>query len=174
MKILTINKESYRKKSNLVMVGFIGCLAGLALLFGALLIALFGATPDIDSASTGNFHLNLIGVVLAVITSVILINKVKTHEYFTEIMYVWHIKKLHNLIYRKFTKIKAAAERNDVDALTILAFYYTTQKQVFDLDNNTLTITSVQKNLNELYEQASAVNLTISADNFTTTLIDKF
>ena len=174
MKILNINKDTYRKKTNLVMVAFIGCLAVLALLFGSILIALFGSEGITESGSTGNFHLNVLGVILAVIVSSIIMNKVKAHAYFNEIMYVWQLKQIHNRIYRKLAKIKEKAARNDHNSLLILAFYYTTQQQVFTLDNNTLTITTVQKSLNEVYEQATEMNLTLDLDNFTVDLLDRY
>ncbi|MCO4134697.1 DUF3087 family protein, partial [Enterobacter hormaechei] len=41
----------------------------------------------------------------------------------------------------------AAHNEHNEKAITILKFYYQTQQQVFELDNNTLTIKSV---LNEL------------------------
>ncbi|MDD9177343.1 MULTISPECIES: DUF3087 domain-containing protein [Aliivibrio] len=174
MKILTIDKDTYRKKTNLVMVGFVGCLAVLAILFGSILIALFGSEGITESGSTGNFHLNVLGVILAVIASSFIMNKVKSHPYFDEIMYVWKLKQVHNRIYRKLAKIKEKATRNDHDSLLILAFYYTTQQQVFTLDNNTLTITAVQKSLNEVYEQATEMNFTLDLDDFTVDLLNKY
>ena len=156
------------------MVAFIGCLAVLALLFGSILIAFFGSEGITESGSTGNFHLNVLGVILAVIVSSIIMNKVKAHAYFNEIMYVWQLKQIHNRIYRKLAKIKEKAARNDHDSLLILAFYYTTQQQVFTLDNNTLTITAVQKSLNEVYEQATEMNLTLELDDFTVDLLDRY
>ena len=101
-------------------------------------------------------------------------NKVKSNPYFNEIMYVWKLKQIHNRIYRKLAKIKEKAARNDHNSLLILAFYYTTQQQVFTLDNNTLTITAVQKSLNEVYEQAAEMNFTLDLDDFTVDLLDRY
>ncbi|MGR6859502.1 DUF3087 domain-containing protein [Aliivibrio salmonicida] len=174
MKILTIDKSTYRKKTNLVMGGFVGCLAILSLLFGSILIAFFGSEGITESGSTGNFHLNVLGVILAVIVSSVIMNKVKSHSYFNEIMYVWKLKQIHNRIYRKLAKIKGKADKNDHDSLLILAFYYTTQKQVFNLDNNTLTITEVQKSLNAINEQATEMNFTFDLNDFDVGLLDKY
>lgn len=156
------------------MVGFVGCLAVLALAFGSILIALFGSEGITESGSTGNFHLNVFGVIIAVIATAFIMNKVKNTPYFDEIMYVWQLKQTHNRIYRRLAKIKEKAARNDHNALLILAFYYTTQQQVFNLDNNTLTITSVQKSLNEVYEQATEMNLTLELDDFTVDLLNRY
>lgn len=156
------------------MVGFVGCLAVLALAFGSILIALFGSEGITESGSTGNFHLNVFGVIIAVIATAFIMNKVKNTPYFDEIMYVWQLKQTHNRIYRRLAKIKEKAARNDHNALLILAFYYTTQQQIFNLDNNTLTITSVQKSLNEVYEQATEMNLTLELDDFTVDLLNRY
>ena len=174
MKILNIDKDTYRKKTNLVMVGFVGCLAVLALVFGFILIALFGSEGITESGSTGNFHLNVLGVILAVIVSSVVMNKVKSNPYFNEIMYVWKLKQIHNRIYRRLAKIKEKAARNDHDSLLILAFYYTTQQQVFNLDNNTLTITEVQKSLDATNEQAAEMNFSFDLNNFDVGLLDKY
>lgn len=172
MTIIDIDKETYRRKTNLVMVCFVGFLAVLSLLFGSILIALFGSQSVTESGSTGNFHLNMTGVILAVITCAFMVSKIKNHSYFNEIMYVWRLKQIHNRIYRKIAQINAKAEKNDHDSLLILAFYYSTQKQVFNLDNNTLTITDVQKNITRVYEQATKVNLSLNLEDFDVRLLD--
>lgn len=174
MKILTIDKSTYRKKTNLVMGGFVGCLAILSLLFGSILIAFFGSEGITESGSTGNFHLNVLGVIIAVIATAFIMNKVKNTPYFDEIMYVWKLKQIHNRIYRKLAKIKGKADKNDHDSLLILAFYYTTQKQVFNLDNNTLTITEVQKSLNAINEQAAEIHFTLELADFNVEMLDKY
>lgn len=174
MKIQNIDKDTYRKKTNLVMVSFVALLAVLAILFGSILIAFFGFEGVTESGSTGNFHLNVLGVILSLIATSFIMNKVKTYPYFDDIMYVWKLKQLHHRIYRKLAAIKTKAEQNDHDSLLILAFYYTTQKQVFILDNNTLTITSVQKSINELYEKAAEINFGIDLNDFNIDLLNKY
>ncbi len=145
MEIKQINKDIYKKKVNFVIGGFVALLAISSLAFSTLLIILFGNTEVVPEQSTGNFHWNLIGVVLAVATSLSLLNQIKTRPYMEEVLYVWKLKQLHNKIFRKLKSIKAAASNDDVKALTTLKFYYTTQRQVFELDNNTLTMSSVNK-----------------------------
>ncbi len=81
-----------------------------------------------------------------------------------EVLYVWKLKQIHNKIYRKLKKIKAAASSDDLKALTILKFYYTTQRQVFELDNNTLTMSSVNKEIEtiENIEESKSLSLDIT------------
>ena len=47
MKIQKINKEEYRKKMNLLLVALVGSLAVFAIVFGTILIDLFGTTNSI-------------------------------------------------------------------------------------------------------------------------------
>lgn len=77
MKIESINKPLYRRKANIVIVGFVVLFALSSLAFGSLLISLFGNQAVVEQESTGNFHWNLIGVLLGLLTSVSLLNQVK-------------------------------------------------------------------------------------------------
>lgn len=174
MNILKIDKETYRKKSNLVIVALVLSLAVLSIIFGSILIFFWGATPNVNTGSTGNFHLNAMGVILAIIVMIGISKKMHSHVYFDELMYVWKMKKIHTLIYRKFQKITSAAEKNNPDALLILAFYYTTQEQIFTLDNNTLTINSVRKSLNDIHVKAELIHLPLELNHFNVSLLDKF
>ncbi|CAM4310572.1 DUF3087 domain-containing protein [Vibrio vulnificus] len=143
-----INQEEYRKKGNMVIVAFLLAFACSAIAFSTLLIALFGNTEIVEGESTGNFVWNLVGVVIALVSTLSILNQIKTHRYFDELLYVWKLKQTHLKIYRKVNILKHAAHNEHNErAMTILKFYYQTQQQVYELDNNTLTIKSV---LNEL------------------------
>ncbi|PFG58710.1 Protein of unknown function (DUF3087) [Vibrio sp. ES.051] len=174
MEIKKINKEVYRKKVNLVIGGFVALLAISSLAFSTLLISLFGNADVVQDQSTGNFHWNLIGVILAFATSLSLLNQFKTRPYMEEVWYVWKLKQLHNKIFRKLKNIKTAASENDVKALTILKFYYTTQRQVFELDNNTLTISSVNQELEAIEEIEANKLLTLDINNFEEAWLDTY
>lgn len=174
MEIKKINKDIYKKKVNLVIGGFVALLAISSLAFSTLLIVLFGNTEVAPEQSTGNFHWNLIGVVLAVATSLSLLNQIKTRPYMEEVLYVWKLKQLHNKIFRKLKSIKAAASNDDVKALTTLKFYYTTQQQVFELDNNTLTMNSVNKELEAIEQIEAAQSLDLDITSFKESWVDTY
>ncbi|MFA0038319.1 DUF3087 family protein [Vibrio sp. 10N.261.52.A1] len=174
MKLRKIDKEEYRKKMNLLLVGLVGSLAVFAIVFGTILIDLFGTTNSIAGESTGNFHLNVLGVILSVALNAFIARRVKGHEYFKEAVYVWNLKQIHNQIYRKLKRIQPKAEQGDRDALTILYFYYTTQKQVYDLDNNTLTIKTVQQSLDKILELSERWSIELDIEAFSKDLIAKF
>ncbi|MCS0047158.1 MULTISPECIES: DUF3087 domain-containing protein [Vibrio diabolicus subgroup] len=174
MEIKKINKDIYKKKVNLVIGGFVALLAISSLAFSTLLIVLFGNTEVVPEQSTGNFHWNLIGVVLAVATSLSLLNQIKTRPYMEEVLYVWKLKQLHNKIFRKLKSIKAAASNDDVKALTTLKFYYKTQQQVFELDNNTLTMNSVNKELEAIEQIEAAQSLDLYITSFKESWVDTY
>ncbi|WP_108945810.1 DUF3087 domain-containing protein [Shewanella halifaxensis] len=173
MQLMDIDKQTYRKNTNLVIMGFVASLAILALVFGALLIQLFGAPPSASGESTGNFHLNLIGVILALAVCSAVLNSQKQKPFLKEVYYVWQLKQLHNQIYRKLAKIKQAADSNDQTAFIILSFYFASLKQVYTLDDNTLTLATVDSDLNQLNEKIAALGLTITPEQFDPQMLEQ-
>ncbi|ABK49151.1 conserved hypothetical protein [Shewanella sp. ANA-3] len=173
MKLQQVDKTVYRSNMNLFMVALVLGLIVLSLSFGAGLIALFGVEA-VPGEPTGNFHWNLLGVILAVLLCSAIVYQLKSKPFFREIYYVWQLKQLQNRIYRKLSKIRAAAADNDVKALITLLFYFTSLRQVYLLDDNTLTLSSVDKELNQLQEQCNALELTLSAEQFEVALLAGF
>ncbi|PTO52063.1 DUF3087 domain-containing protein [Vibrio splendidus] len=174
MKLQKINKEEYRKKMNLLLVSLVGSLALFAIVFGSILIELFGSAGSVTGEATGNFHLNVFGVILSVALNAFIASRVKGHNYFKEALYVWNLKQIHNQIYRKLKRIQPKAEQGDREALTILYFYYTTQKQVYDLDNNTLTIKTVQQSLDNIVELSEKWSIELDIEAFSKDLVAQF
>ncbi|MFA0323967.1 DUF3087 family protein [Vibrio splendidus] len=174
MKLQKINKEEYRKKMNLLLVSLVGSLALFAIVFGSILIELFGSVGSVTGEATGNSHLNVLGVILSVALNAFIASRVKGHDYFKEALYVWNLKQIHNQIYRKLKRIQPKAEQGDREALTILYFYYTTQKQVYDLDNNTLTIKTVQQSLDNIVELSEKWSIELDIEAFSKDLVAKF
>lgn len=170
MKLESIDKNTYRQRLNRIIIGFIVTLTILSVAYGAALITIFTeilSQPEMNEGmtnATSNFKYNLAGVILALLSCAALLNFLKTTTFFKEIYYVWQLKQIHNLIYRKLKKIKAAAfDKNDEKAMVILYFYYTSLLQVYVLDDNTLTLSSVkleQQKLNELLlEKDKSINV---------------
>lgn len=173
MKLQQIDKTLYRSNMNRFMVALVLGLIVLSLSFGAGLIALFGVEA-VPGEPTGNFHWNLLGVILAVLLCSAIVYQLKTQPFLKEIYYVWQLKQLQNRIYRKLNKIKAAATSNDINALITLLFYFTSLRQVYLLDDNTLTLSAVDKELSQVQEQCEALGLTLSAEQFEVELLAGF
>ncbi|MDX2319296.1 MAG: DUF3087 family protein [Moritella sp.] len=171
MKLQQIDKERYRKHLNMASVVATAILIFFALFYGQILIHFFAA------ADGNNFKLNVVGVILGVISLLILFNLVRRHPYLTEVMYVWDLKQANNQIYRKLHHIKAALANSDntnIDAITILHYYYAASKQQYNLDNNTLTIEGLTEEMAKLDSLIIAKNLTISVDDYNPELLKQF
>lgn len=174
MKLQQIDKATYRQRSNIIMMALVASLALSSLAYGALLIAFFGVSEPINADSTGNFHLNLLGVLAGVLSCALIINRFKHHNYFEQAYYVWQLKQLQNRIYRKLKKIQAAAKQEDANALTILVFYYKSLRQVYLLDDNTLTLSKLDADIAQLETRLQALGLQIDADEFEQVMLKGF
>ncbi|WP_159820113.1 DUF3087 domain-containing protein [Colwellia sp. 20A7] len=166
MQLINIDKKRYRKNLNIVIVGFIGTLLILSLIFGQLLIASFA------QEGVSNFRYNLLGVILSLLACAGIMHTLKNSDAFKEIYYVWKVKQIQNSIYRKLKKIKVGVSNDEHNALIILVFYYQSLIQVYKLDDNTLTISEVEKRFSDLQAVVAEKNLTISADQFEKELLD--
>ncbi|WP_077284778.1 DUF3087 family protein [Cognaticolwellia aestuarii] len=197
MKLKDIEKSVYRKHLNIIIVSFITSLLILALAYGQGLIMLFADStfnspePSVlvagevsgtvtEEAANGattaesNFRYNFLGVLLALLTCVFALHRLRTSTFFSEVYYVWQVKQQQNLIYRKLKKIKAAADNEDVNALIILQFYYASLNQIYLLDDNTLTISKLNKDISELNTRIENKNLTISTDQFDKSMLSDY
>lgn len=177
MQLKEVNKTRYRQRLNRVIIAFIITFAVISIGFGQLFIMLF-STPEAD-----NFKFNFIGVVLALLCVSALLNQLKNKPFFTEIYYVWQLKQLQNKIFRKLSKIKAAAEQEaaaqeaqqqKIQALCILHYYYQSLRMVYLLDDNTLTLNKVNQDYAYVQGQIEKLQLTSEQLNFTPELLETF
>ncbi|RTR40224.1 DUF3087 domain-containing protein [Shewanella canadensis] len=177
MKLREIDKNIYKKNLNIVSVGLVAGLIILSLAFGTALIAIFGVDTSLANAaaseSTGNFYLNLLGVILAAVVCGGGLWRIKDNPFLAEVYYVWRLKALHNRIYRRLKIIKSAAGADNLDALITLSFYYTSQKQVYLLDNNTLTMPKLELDIAQLEETITGLGLSVSPDMFEESMLSE-
>ena len=174
MQLENIDKTLYRKRLNIVIISFVSSLLILSLVLGSLLIATFGDVGLNADGQSDNFRYNLLGVLLAVLACAAVLHQLKHKAMFKEIYYVWKLKQLHNRIYRKHKKIKLAAKSDDVNAIIILNFYYHTRKQVYKLDDNTLTLSALEKDIAVLNEQIKNKNLSVTLEQFDQSLLGSY
>ncbi|NMM40946.1 DUF3087 domain-containing protein [Pseudoalteromonas arctica] len=168
MQLIQIDKARYRKHLNRVIIG-----CGLALAIGSLaisqlLIALF---PD---ESGSHFHWNLIGVV---ITSLIIgwaLNKYRTHDYMTEVVYVWDLKQALNKITRKMAKLKAAGREGNPQALLAIHYSYAGSRLLWQLDDNTITMDELAIKQAELDNVAAQFNVALNVDDYDEAILKQF
>jgi len=173
MKLIDINKTRYRNHLNKIIIGFIAVFMLLALVFGQGLIAIF-TDSVVNGEQSNNFRYNLAGVILALLACAAILSQLREHPYFHEVYYVWRLKQVLNLIYRKLRFIKAKAEQNETSALIILNYYYQASQQLYLLDDNTITISSLNKELESVKEKISTLGLNISTDDFEQSMLKSY
>jgi len=174
MKLEQIDKIVYRKRLNIVIASSIALLMVLSVAFGAILIELLGNAIPVVNPETGesssNFRFNFAGVILAFLTSASILQQLKNKPFFYEIYYVWRLKQIQNVIYRRLAKIKSSTEKKrdpvDRDAFVILNYYYTSLKQVYLLDDNTLTLSNLSKDINNLDTLMLGLNIEVNTEDF--------
>ena len=168
MKLIQIDKARYRKNLNQVISA-----CGIALAVGSLaisqtLIALF---PDPNGS---HFHWNLLGVVVCSLLVGFVLNKYRNHDYMTEIVYVWELKKALNKITRKMPKLKAAGREGNADALLAIQYSYAGSRLLWQLDDNTITMDELAIKQAELDSVAQQYNLTLDVDKYDEKLLNQY
>jgi hypothetical protein len=166
MKLQTIDKALYRKRLNIVLITSIVVLLIISLGVSNILIALFGSGIEGD-----NFWWNVMGVVAGAVVIAGLLQLVSTKPFMAEINYVRSLKREMNRIYRSSKKVQAAADNNNKAALIITYFNLQASKQVYELDNNTLTIDELNEKISLLDEKLSGLNMSITAADYRSELL---
>ena len=168
MKLIQIDKARYRKHLNHVIVACVIALAVGSLVISQTLIALF---PD---PSGSHFHWNLLGVVVCSLLVGFVLNKYRNHDYMTEIVYVWELKKALNKITRKMPKLKAAGREGNADALLAIHYSYAGSRLLWQLDDNTITMDELAIKQAELDSVAEKYNLSLDAERYDEAILKNF
>ena len=93
---------------------------------------------------------------------------------------VWDLKQILNKIYRKQKKIeeamikKAMIKKKQHDAMIIMNFQYRGSKQLYELDDNTITMVELNSKMKQLDKRMLAAGLSLSTDAFDAGMLDKF
>ena len=160
MKLQTIDKARYRKHLNVITMTTIVFLLLLSLVSSQLLVALW-ASPEGE-----NFWLNFMAVASSGVITGVALFKLRQRSYFHEVFYVWRLKQEMNYIYRRSRVLEAAIEAQNPNALSVSYFNLRASKQVYELDNNTLTMDSLDKKIVDLDKVICEQGLTISVDDY--------
>ena len=168
MKLQTIDKVRYRYRLNRLLAACAGTLLIGSLVISTGLIALFGQVQG------DNFYFNLAGVILSGVFITSMLIKYKHHPLMHEIHYVWLLKQQLNLINRKLLKLDKAAAENNVDALIILNFSYQGSMQLWQLDDNTITLDVLNNKITKLEQQVKSLNVEISCADYDAKLLKQF
>ena len=168
MKLRQIDKTRYRKHYKIVFAAIVIALIAISLVSSTLLISWL-SSPD-----ESHFILNLAGVVVAGLLVLYTLYRYRNHPFMDEVVYVWNLKKQLNLIYRKQHKIEPLIEDNNVDAMVIMNYMYQGSKQLYELDDNTITMDDLAIKSRHLNTKLEEKQLTLNTDDYYPGLLGKF
>ena len=168
MQLIRINKDRYRRHLNYVIVSCVATLLICSLGISQILIALF---PD---ESGSHFHWNLAGVVIASIVIGLLLKRYKSHDFMTEVAYVWELKKALNRINRRMLKLKAAAQEGNIDAMLAIHYSYAGSRLLWQLDDNTIIMDQLAIDQAALDSLAEKYQVTLDIERYDESVLKKF
>ena len=168
MQLKEIDKTRYRKHLKVVFVSMALALIIITIGTSTLFIQLF-STPEAQ-----HFWHNLAGVAAAAAIVAFVLNKLRHLPYMYEVVYVWDLKQQLNRIHRKLRKIEAAVENKDNDAMIILNFMHRGSKQLYELDDNTITMDDLLRKIQILDERMEAAGLSLSTELFDPEMLKRF
>ena len=87
---------------------------------------------------------------------------------------MWNLKKQLNLIYRKQHKIEPLIEDNNVDAMVIMNYMYQGSKQLYELDDNTITMSDLAIKARHLNTKLEEKQLKLTTDDYYSGLLGQF
>lgn len=168
MLLIEIDKVRYRRHYNIVATTCISFLLVSSLAIAQLLIYLFPAPQG------SHFHWNLTGVIGSVFIAIMVIYMHKAHPFLYEVRYVWELKRALNLVTRKMRKLTKAAKMGDENALLAMQFSYQGSRQLWMLDDNTITISHLDKCQCELDELLLKYNVSLEVSKYHRDSLKKF
>ncbi|MGB0833028.1 MAG: DUF3087 family protein [Psychrobium sp.] len=168
MQLRDIDKATYRKHFKYTTFAAIGCLMVGALGISTTLIALFG------NPQGSNFNFNLTGVVVTIVLMAIVASRLKDKPYFSEIVYVSKLKFELSHINRKLKTIEKSVANNNPDAFDIMAFYYQATRQVWELDDNNITMSELNVKEVKFFEKVNQANFQTDVNRYSRDLLEQF
>ncbi|MGF1642578.1 MAG: DUF3087 family protein [Thiotrichales bacterium] len=168
MQLRQIDKARYDKHFKITFAAIIAFMLVVSLGVSNLLIQLIG------NPGGNNFWLNVTGVILAALAVAALIRRYRAHPFLTEVMYVWDLKQGLNRIHRKQRKIKAAVAQGDRNATIIMNYHYQASRQLYELDNNTITLDDLAKAEREFQAQMAEHGVSVTLEEFDPKLLERY
>ena len=168
MKLRPVDKSRYHKHYKIVFAAIVIALIAISLGCSQLLISWLGS-PD-----ETHFTLNLAGVVVALLSVAYTLYRFRNHPFMDEVVYVWNLKQQLNLIYRKQHKIEPLIEDNNVDAMVVMNYMYQGSKQLYELDDNTITMDDLAIKAKHLGTRLEEKQLKLTTDDYNSGLLGQF
>ena len=168
MRLRPVDKNRYSKHYKMVFGAIVLALIVISLSTSALLIRVFSA-PE-----ASNFLLNLAGVVVAALLVSYGLYWFRHHPFMDEVVYVWNLKQQLNRIYRKQRRIEPLIDEQNLDAMVIMNYFYQGSKQLYELDDNTITLDNLAIKFNHLNDRLEQTGLKLTTDEYEPGMLDRF
>ena len=91
-----------------------------------------------------------------------------------EVVYVWNLKQQLNRIYRKQRNIEPLIEQNNIDAMVIMNYFYQGSKQLYELDDNTITLDNLAIKFSHLNDRLEQAGFKLTTDEYDPGMLDRF
>ncbi len=168
MTLKEINKMLYNNHLRVVFVSMALAFMLFSVINSTLFIYLF-SRPEVSHS----WH-NLTGVAVAAFFVYVVLNRYRQHAYMFEVVYVWDLKQHLNRINRKLRKLEAAVENNDPDAMVIMHFMYRGSKQLYTLDDNTITLDGLISKIDVHDQHMQDLGLSLTTIDFNPAMLEQF
>jgi hypothetical protein len=166
MKLKKIDKVRYQERRSRIQWAMIAGLFATSLGFAELYRYLF-------VGGESSLALNAAGVATGVAIVTFVLFRLRDTPYFDEVNYVWKLKQELNRIYRKTKPLDKALEAGSRDALIIKLYSLEGSRQVYDLDDNTLTMSELVKQLEELKSRIENEAPGVTHDDYRPELLER-
>ena len=168
MSLRQIDKNRYSRHYKIVFSAIVVGLIVISIGSSALLIRWLG------NPGQSNFMLNLLGVVIAAVVVSYALYRLRRHPFMDEVVYVWMLKQRLNQIYRKQRRIEPLIDENYLDAMVIMNYLYQGSKQLYELDDNTITMDELALRINHLQAQLDEAGVTVTTDQYDPSMLERF
>ncbi len=166
MEIREIDKDVYQKKQRKVAILVCSVFAILGLSASALLRHYYG------NAEGENMTVNLAGVLIGLLITIIIFSQVFKKPYFDDIRYTWNLKKRALQIQNHRHKWEQKLQDGSQTAATVLAFYHKATLQLQLLDKNEFGYNETVEREAKFLSDCEQLNLTPDAAQFSIDLLE--
>jgi hypothetical protein len=167
VKLQEIDKTTYQGKQRKVALVLCAVFASLGLGLSAILRNYYG-NPEGE-----NMAVNLAGVLIGLLVTIIGFSQVYSRPYFDELRYGWNLKRLALKIQNHRHKWEALLTEGNQTAATVLAFYHKATLQLQSLDKNEFGYNETLEREAEFIKQCDATGLSADADRFSIDMLDE-
>ena len=161
MSFRTIDKIEYKQRLNRSQL-----LAAISLLVLSLVISEVLRATVADPGSTDHFWLNAGSVAMALIIVIAIFMRCRRYPYFEDIMYIWQLKQVTNQIYQNNRHIERGLQQDCPAAIECHHFYLSASIYIYKLEDNTLTLSELSRELDQLRQQMQRLELIFDIESF--------